>query len=161
MIQGMVARGGTNILEGLMWGWRVLSPGEPFTQGRSYGDPENSKYLILMTDGENWHQATSNHNKSSYHSFGYASRGRLGTTYTTSALVSQMNAKTLAACQNAKDTGIKVYTVAFRLSEGPTRTMLTQCASSAAEAYAASDGATLVRAFESIAREISQLRIAG
>jgi hypothetical protein len=160
-IQGMVAKGGTNILEGLMWGWRVLSPGEPFTEGRSYDDPENTKYLILMTDGENWHQAMSTHNKSSYHSFGYAANNRLGTTYTTSALVSQMNAKTLAACQNAKDVGIKVFTVAFRLSEGPTRTMLTSCASGPAEAHVASDGASLVRAFESIAREIAQLRIAG
>ncbi len=39
--------------------------------------------------------------------------------------------------------------------------MLASCASSAAEAYAASDGATLVQAFESIAREIAKLRIAG
>ena len=55
-----------------MWGWRVLSPEPPFTEGRDYTDPENTKYLVLMTDGENWHQAMSNHNKSSYHSFGYA-----------------------------------------------------------------------------------------
>ena len=78
-----------------------------------------------MTDGENWHQATSNHNKSNYHSFGYAVKGRLGTTYTNSALVAQMNTKTLAACQNAKAAGINVYTVAFRLDDATTRAMLT------------------------------------
>ena len=115
MIQGLIAKGGTNILEGLMWGWRVLSPEAPFTEGREYTDAENTKYLVLMTDGENWHQAMSNHNKSSYHSFGYAVKGRLGTTYTNTALVNQMNTKTLAACANAKAAGIKVYTVAFRL----------------------------------------------
>lgn len=161
MIGGMIAKGGTNILEGLMWGWRVLSPEAPFTEGRSYDDPENTKYLILMTDGENWHQAQSNHNKSSYHSFGYAVKGRLGTTYTNSALIAQMNSKTLAACSNAKAAGIKVYTVAFRLDEGPTRAMLASCASSTAEAFVASNGAALVLAFESIAREIAKLRIAG
>lgn len=162
MISGLTAKGGTNILEGLMWGWRVVSPEEPFTEGRPYDDKENTKYIILMTDGENWHQAMSNHNKSTYHSFGYAAKGRLGTTYTTSALLAQMNAKTLAACTNAKAAGIKVYTVAFRLDADPsTRAMLASCASSAGEAYAASDGTALVQAFESIAREIAKLRIAG
>ncbi|NJO32834.1 MAG: hypothetical protein HC869_06530 [Rhodospirillales bacterium] len=105
LIQTLQAKGGTNILEGLMWGWRVLSPEPPFTEGKAYDDPDNDKFLIVMTDGENWHQARSNHNKSSYHSFGYASNGRLGTTYTTSALVAKMTAKTLDACQNAKALG--------------------------------------------------------
>jgi Flp pilus assembly protein TadG len=161
MVQGLIAKGGTNILEGLMWGWRVLSPDPPFTEGRPYNGVENSKYLILMTDGQNWHQASSNHNKSTYHSFGYAVKGRLGATYTTSALIAQMNSKTLAACENAKYAGVKVYTVAFRLDDAATRTMLATCASSATAAYAAADGAALVSAFESIARDISKLRIAG
>jgi Flp pilus assembly protein TadG len=162
VIQTLAAKGGTNILEGVMWGWRVLSPEEPFTEGRPYTDPENTKYLIVMTDGENWHQAMSNHNKSSYHSFGYAAKGRLGTTYTTTALINQMNTKTLAACANAKAAGITVYTIAFRLEgDANTRAMLTSCASSSGEAYAASNGAALIQAFESIAREIAKLRIAG
>lgn len=162
LIAGLQAKGGTNILEGLMWGWRVLSPEPPFTEGKPYDDPDNEKFLIVMTDGENWHQARSNHNKSSYHSFGYASNGRLGTTYTTSALVAQMNTKTLAACENAKAAGIKVYTVAFRLdATSPTRAMLATCASGATETYVASDGQALIQAFESIGREIAKLRVAG
>ena len=115
LIQSMQAKGGTNILEGLMWGWRVLSPEPPYTEGRPYDDQENDKFLILMTDGENWHQARSNHNKSSYHSFGYAANNRLGKTYTTSALVAQMDTKTLAACQNARPPGSRSLPVAFRL----------------------------------------------
>jgi Flp pilus assembly protein TadG len=162
LIQGMQAKGGTNILEGLMWGWRVLSPEPPFTEGRPYDDPDNDKFLILMTDGENWHQARSNHNNSSYHSFGFASNKRLGETYTTSALVAQMNAKTLAACQNAKAAGVKVYTVAFRLDAGSAaRQMLATCATNANQAYVASDGQALIQAFESIGREIARLRVAG
>jgi hypothetical protein len=38
----MRAKGSTNMLEGLMWGWRVLSPEEPFTHGRPYSDRENT-----------------------------------------------------------------------------------------------------------------------
>jgi Flp pilus assembly protein TadG len=162
LVKTLQAKGGTNILEGVMWGWRVLSPEPPFTEGKPYDDPENDKFLIVMTDGENWHQARSNHNKSSYHSFGYAANGRLGTTYTNTALVAQMNTKTLAACQNAKAAGIKVYTIAFRLeAASPTRTMLANCASGPTETYVASDGQALIHAFESIGREIARLRVAG
>jgi Flp pilus assembly protein TadG len=161
MIGGLQAKGGTNILEGPMWGWRLVSPEAPYTEGRSYDAQENTKYIVLMTDGENWHQASSNQNKSTYHSFGYAVKGRLGTTYTTSALVSQMNTKTLAACANAKTAGIKVYTIAFRLASGPTRDMLATCASSLTNAYVASDGTSLISAFESIGRDIAKLRGAG
>jgi Flp pilus assembly protein TadG len=162
LIQTLQAKGGTNILEGVMWGWRTLSPELPFTEGRAFSDKENIKYLILMTDGENWHQARSNHNKSTYHAFGYAAKGRLGTTVTTTALVQEMNAKTQAACTNAKAAGIKVYTIAFRLEGNPTTTaMLQGCASDATAAYTASNGTALIQAFESIGREIAKLRVAG
>jgi Flp pilus assembly protein TadG len=162
LIQTMQAKGGTNILDGLMWGWRVLSPEPPFTEGRPYDAQDNDKFLILMTDGENWHQARSNHNKSSYHSFGYASNKRLGTTYTTSALVAQMDAKTLTACANAKAAGLKIYTVAFRLdANSSSGQLLASCATSANQAYVASDGTALIQAFESIGREIARLRVAG
>jgi Flp pilus assembly protein TadG len=162
LIKVMPAKGGTNIMEGVMWGWRVLSPELPFNEGRSYTEKDNIKYLIVMTDGENWHQARSNHNKSSYHSFGYAANKRLGTTYTTSALVGEMNTKTLAACTNAKAAGIKVFTIAFRLEGNPTTTaLLADCASSKAQAYAASNGASLIQVFESIGSEIARLRVAG
>lgn len=162
LIQSMTAKGGTNIMEGVMWGWRVLSPDAPFTEGRLFSDKENIKYLIMMTDGENWHQARSNHNKSSYHAFGYAANGRLGSTYTTSALIGAMNTKTQAACTNAKAAGIKVYTIAFRLEGNPTTTaLLANCASGAGQAYVASSGAALISVFESIGREIASLRVAG
>ncbi len=162
LIRGMQAKGGTNIMEGIMWGWRVLSPGSPFTEGRPYDDNDNDKFLIVMTDGENWHQARSNHNKSSYHAFGYASKGRLGTTYTSSALVSEMNARTLAACTNAKAKGIKVFTIAFRLESNPTTTsLLANCATGPAQAHVASDGSALIQVFESIGREIARVRVSG
>jgi len=162
LIKSMQAKGGTNIMEGEMWGWRVLSPEAPFTEGRPYEDKDNDKFLIVMTDGENWHQARSNHNKSTYHAFGYAAKGRLGSTYTSTALVSQMNTKTLAACTNAKAAGIRVYTIAFRLESNPTTTaLLANCASGPAEAYVAGNGTALIQAFESIGREIARVRLAG
>ena len=161
-LDSMVAQGYTNITEGLMWGWRVLSPEAPFSEGRPSDDGNNKKYLILMTDGANTYPDASNHNKSRYGSFGYGVKGRLGTTYQSSAYVSQMTEKTLQACANAKAAGIIVYTVAFRLENDPaTKSLLSQCASGTGKAYAASGGDGLVQAFQSIGRSISQLRIAG
>jgi Flp pilus assembly protein TadG len=160
-ISSLIAKGNTNIGEGLAWGWRVLSPVEPFTEGRAYDAPNNDKIIILMTDGANTYTSASNHNKSRYGAFGYGAAGRLGTTYTNSGYVSRMNQKTLAVCANAKAAGIRIYTVAFRLESDPaTLSLLQTCASEASKAFRASDGAALVSAFQRIGTEISKLRVA-
>ncbi|MDX2156826.1 MAG: pilus assembly protein TadG-related protein [Hyphomicrobiaceae bacterium] len=156
------AKGSTNIPEGVAWGWRVLSPEAPFTEGRAYDTPANEKIMIVMTDGANTYSSYSNHNKSWYAAHGYGASGRLGTTYSSSAYVTRMNEKTLTACANAKAAGVKIYTVAFRLESDPTTLSLLQsCASEASMAYRAGNGASLIAAFERIGTEISKLRIAG
>ncbi len=33
-----MARGSTVLPEGLMWGWRVMSPNQPFPEGAAYTD---------------------------------------------------------------------------------------------------------------------------
>src|SRR5262249_6833570 len=48
-ISAMVAGGNTVIPEGIAWGWRVLSPGAPFTEGAAYSDSDTIKFLILLT----------------------------------------------------------------------------------------------------------------
>jgi Flp pilus assembly protein TadG len=161
-IDGMVANGFTNIGEGLMWGWRLLSPGAPFTQGRPWNDPQNQKVIVLMTDGENtYSRYSSNHNWTFYGAFGYAAKGRLGGTNSSTAILNQMNAKTRTACVNAKESGVIVYTIAFRLeSNAATRALLAECATDSSKAFTASDGAALYNTFQAIGREISQLRVA-
>ncbi len=58
--------------------------------------------------------------------------------------------------------GSRFFSVAFRLDAGSTaREMLASCATSANQAYVASDGQALIQAFESIGREIARLRVAG
>ena len=162
-VDAMVANGSTNIGEGLMWGWRLLSPGAPFTQGRPWNEPHNQKIIVLMTDGENTYtRYTTNHNWTFYGAFGYGAKGRLGGTNSSTALLNQMNAKTRAACTNAKANGIIVYTIAFRLGvSAETRALLAECATDTSKAFTASDGAALYNTFQAIGREISQLRVAG
>jgi Flp pilus assembly protein TadG len=161
-IDSLAASGNTNIGEGLMWGWRVLSPGEPFTGGREDATPKNTKIIILMTDGQNTYTTTSNHNKSTYGAFGYASKNRLGAVYTTSAIRTKMDDHLKTACTNAKATGIMIYTVAFRL-EGDTNTqnLLKACASANDKYFAASSGSVLITTFQTIARQLTQLRVTG
>ena len=49
----MVANGGTHINWGAIWGWRIISPDEPFTEGASYGTADSTKAVIILTDGAN------------------------------------------------------------------------------------------------------------
>ncbi len=52
-IDAMEPGGFTNVQAGIVWGWRTLSAGEPFTAGRGYDEQENDKYIIVLTDGNN------------------------------------------------------------------------------------------------------------
>ena len=157
-IDGMVASGWTNILQGTTWGWRVLSPDLPFTEGRGATE-ENRQYLVIMTDGENTYQKRSNHNQSMYGAFGYTSQGRLPT----GSPAGEMDDKTIAACANAKAAGITIFTVAFReaATNAAARRVLSSCASTEGHALTATDGVGLRHAFEDIGRQITKLRIAG
>jgi len=160
-IESMRANGLTNIHEGVMWGWRVLSPGEPFTEGRAYDARDNSKVMIVMTDGENTHGGRNNENMSEYTAYGYAKNGRLrAPTNNTGRLQDAMDEKTAAACSNAKAQGIVVYTIAVGVRNQGTLRMLEQCATSTSRAFSIDDGDALTAVFEAIAGEINKLRIA-
>ena len=154
------AYGGTNIHEGIMWGWRVLSPGEPFTQGKAYSDKGNRKIIVLMTDGANFHGAFNNFNKSWYSAYGYAAENRLGSNLnSTSKLVGAMNNRTLEACTNAKAAGILIYTIAFDIDDKDTVDLLRSCATNPAMAYDTDTTSQMAAAFEDIANKLGELRL--
>ena len=159
-INAMQAYGGTNIVEGLMWGWRLLSPEEPFAEGKSYTEENNTKIILLMSDGQNFHLGSSTHNQSWFNAFGYHAQGRLGSpSNSTSALRATMNARTEQACVNAKAAGIVIYALALEISDQSTEDMLRDCASGSSKFFTLDDSDTLDEVFEAIAKEISKLRI--
>lgn len=178
-ITAMQANGYTNITEGLMWGWRVLSPGAPFTDGRAYGTSDNAKIIVLMTDGENTYnpylQADTNPGsstyagtflKSSYGAWGYIAENHLGTTSTTSQDVfDKLNAKTAAACTAAKAAGIRIYTVGFEINSSTSSDpeaaldLLENCATATSMYFDAQDEDALEDAFSAIGDDLSQLRL--
>lgn len=180
----------TNIPQGLIWGWHVVSPGEPFTEGRAKDAKDNLKVIVVMTDGENTYSSSSNSNRSQYGAFGYGQvmngtgtkPGRIfdATTKTTKSAsenryVEAMNETTANICENAKSDGrypdgtdgILIFTIAFDVRNGsPVKKLLEDCASygiadpTAKLYYDAQSKEQLAAAFGSITEEISSLRIA-
>lgn len=168
-ITAMDAKGYTNIHEGLMWGWRTLSPGAPFTEGVSYDTPNVRKYIILMTDGANTINGRDDtHNNSDYSAYGYASNNRLdedSDDMSGGQLKNEMDDRLEEACENAKNDDpdhpqkITIFTIAFQVNEQATLSRLRDCATSPDMAKIASSGTDLENTFRSIAQELGPLRL--
>jgi hypothetical protein len=174
--------GGTNQAEGLAWGWRVLSPTAPFTEGAAYG-PGVRKVIVLMSDGENTNVGSDPvlmSDYSAYHHLGlwseYADgnplgqlisgivRGILPPQYRRSIsssnnYVTYVNSREAALCTNIKNAGIEIYTVIFRETDQATEDLMRDCASSDAHFYRADNAQELAEAFDAIGTGIGQLRL--
>lgn len=176
-ISNMKAAGGTNIAEGLAWGWRVISPGAPFTKvtGVSgkiadntiapYNDARWQKYLVLMTDGENdsmYRDSNGNSFPDSYSKSGYNAYGRgtqdltnnrYGST-TETGFKTAMDNNLDTLCSAIKNAGITIYTTAFNISSTNVETRLKNCASKP-EYYAKSTtSANLATFFNGIGEQV-------
>ena len=77
-IDRMEPTGNTNVPEGTAWGWRVVSGGEPFTEGRPDDEKGNDKVIIVLTDGANTYgdlgSTDDAGNKSTYAAYGYVGK---------------------------------------------------------------------------------------
>jgi len=172
-IQGMIARGSTVIPSGLGWGWRVLSPTAPFTEGVPYSEQRVAKALILLTDGRNQVEGNIGHNNSFYSAYGYAAEGHLGNT-NGSETREVLDGKTTALCNAIKanmddiigDQDIYIYTLTFQVDDAATRTLMQNCATPPDECpgdqcyFDSPTASDLEDAFESIALGLNKLRVA-
>ena len=158
-IEAMTASGSTAIPAGLAWGWRVISPSEPFSEGAQYDDEDYIKAIVLLTDGQNSvGGGNGNHNGSYYNAFGYAQSGHIGAVNGNEA-ESVLNDKTAELCSNIKDEGVLIYTVTFQLSDGPIKDLMRDCASSTSMYFDSPNNSELEDVFEEIAVGLSKLRI--
>jgi Flp pilus assembly protein TadG len=137
-IDAMQPDGGTNVPEGLAWGWRAVSGGEPFSEGRPDSEKGNDKVVIVLTDGANTYYTPGSlgyadpaGNKAIYAADGYMVPGYnggstarlfLGTDsavgkfdYSNGNYTTAMNEHMAALCSNAKAAGVLVMTVALDL----------------------------------------------
>jgi Flp pilus assembly protein TadG len=130
-IDDMIPSGYTNITIGLVWAWHLLSPTEVFADGVAYNTENLTKYIILLSDGDN-------------------TRNRFGDSSST------MNNRTEDACTNIKTAGIKIYTV--RLIDGNS-TLLRDCATKTSMFYEVEDSSALSGVFNAIGSEIASLHL--
>ena len=171
-INAMVADGNTVIPEGLAWGWRLISPAAPFTEGSAYGQKDVIKVIILLTDGANdigeGVSRISNGPFGTYFTaYGYkkipASNNQLGADALTT-----LNNKTTQVCNNIKadkdgdpnTTDILLYTISFDVTAQSIKTLLQNCASDPSKYFNSPSNEALASAFESIAAGLNQLRLA-
>lgn len=68
-IDNMAPLGGTNVPEGVAWGWRSISGGAPFTEGRPDAEKGNDKVMIVLTDGANTYYTPTSVIAASYSNF--------------------------------------------------------------------------------------------
>lgn len=152
--------GGTNTSQGLMWGWRILSPEAPFTEGASYETKDLRKVIVLMTDGYN--QLVGNNSGgpvlSDYSSYGYAKGGHFPVE-TISGGRDYINERLTEACSNIKAQGILIYTVLFGTLGEETKQLYRNCATEPAMAFSAKSADGLKNAFLYIGQAVSGLRL--
>lgn len=129
-IDDMQPDGNTNVSIGLQWAWHSLTAGEPLTQAAA---PANdlSKYIILMTDGENTENRWTKNSSS-------------------------IDARTAATCTAVKAAGIKIYTI--RVINGDAN-LLRNCASDPSMYYDVQNASQLTSVFNSIGATLAQLHL--
>jgi hypothetical protein len=176
-IKAMSPQGYTNIHQGAIWGYHMLSPTQPLNEAQGY-DTSTVKVMILMTDGANTVNAynASNMNRAKgYMAYGYPGpapyNGRIySNTYPTPSsdaqVTSAMDSRALETRTQAKKpvaTGepdkIVIYTIGLNAPNQKTIDLLKNCATDINHAFFPNDPADLTATFKLIADQLSNLRL--
>ena len=138
-IKSLNAGGGTAGHLGVAWSWYLVSEhwDDVFTGSSTplpYAEPDSTKVVILMTDGE-------------FNAEIFPEQGN-------------SNAQARSLCDNMKAAGVKVYSVALSAPKSG-REVLNYCASGPDFYFNPDSAAELRDAYRKIATSISDLRISG
>ena len=153
-INALTAYDDTYIAEGLIWGWRVLSPNAPFADGAAYNSG-TKKILILMTDGFNTNEPDPNL-EYPWNSWAAYGPGQYANDWANDGTADN-NTKTV--CQNIVNAGITVYTIAFQVNNPNIQSILLNCATTPTNYYNATDIVSLSGAFKSIGGSLTQAHL--
>lgn len=181
-IKNMAPQGYTNIHQGAIWGYHMLSSTAPLVEAQGY-DTSTVKVIILMTDGENTVRSyeSGNMNKADgYQAYGYPGapvssgtpyNGRIySTNYPTpssdSEVTAAMDDRTLETCAQAKKPvasgepdKIVIYTIGLNAPNQKTIDLLDDCATDTDHSFFPTDPADLTATFKLIADQLSNLRL--
>jgi hypothetical protein len=161
-INAMAALGPTLIAEGLDWGWRAISPGEPLTKVEAtsgipaatispYNDVRWQKTVVLMTDGDNDLSAGSyGYNGTIYSSYGRGreilATNRFGSTSDANKMT-ELDNQMLAVCSKIKAQNISLYVTSFGTGVSATTKARLQSCATKPENYANSVSNADLQAF--------------
>ena len=157
-IDDLYASGSTLGNLGMAWGYRVVSPAEPFDEGSAYSDEKWQKAVVMMTDGDNYIN-------SHYSGYGGFTQHNVD--------VNDLNDRLEETCANMKAKDILVYTITFSYQTGTsggvpvyniddsTREVYERCATEPSKYYDALGQEELIDVFETISRELSNVHIKG
>jgi hypothetical protein len=181
-IKEMSPQGYTNIHQGAIWGYHMLSSTAPLTEAQGY-DTSTVKVIILMTDGENTVNGydSNNMNKADgYMPYGYPGapvatgvpyNGRIYSTdvptpASDADVTEAMDDRTLETCAQAKKpvaTGepdkIVIYTIGLNAPNQKTIDLLDDCATDEDHSFFPTDPSELTATFKLIADQLSNLRL--
>ena len=150
-VQSLQPIGGTYHDSGMVWGVRLLSPDGMFADENAAAPNARpiSRHIIFMTDGE----MSANMGNLSFQGYEWIMKRVGGTSDAT--LTDRHNNRFLQLCEKAKAKNITVWVVGFGVA---LNNQLTTCAT-AGKAFQANNAAQLNEQFQSIARQISKLRL--
>lgn len=137
-VDAMSAAGSTNQTIGLSWAWQSLTPGIPLSAPALPADTK--RVIILLSDGLNtqnrWNGDGSNQS-------------------------SAVDARMTEVCGNVKGDNITVYTVFVDLNgTSGNSSVLEDCATDSSKYFDLTTSGAIVTAFDQIATEITNLRVA-
>ena len=150
-IDSLTVGGETYLPSGITWGWNMLTEDAPLTAAQSQAlikSKGGKKVLVIMTDGTNTMAPTS----INAGPHGSSSSGPYRNTPYANTLTAEL-------CHNIKSDDIDVYTVLFDVTDATVETLLRDCASTPSKSYVANDARELIAAFDSIAKQLAQVRI--
>jgi len=137
-VTSMTAGGSTNQPIGLAWGWQAQTNNAPLTSGTLPDD--TSQYIILLSDGLNtqdrWYGDGSNQSTS-------------------------VDNRMSSLCTAAKAAGIVIYTIYVDLNGTQGNSdVLQNCATDSSKYFDLKSSGAIITTLNSIAQEITQLRVA-
>jgi Flp pilus assembly protein TadG len=147
-VTGMSPNGSTNQPIGLVLGWLSLVGGGPFPAAPVMDTAHYTynQYIILLSDGLNTQDR-------------WQGDGSTTNTGVDSRMYYNSGSTVSGTCKNAKDAGIKIYTVQVDTGGDPTSTLLQNCASDPTMFFKLTSSSDIVTTFQQIGTALANLHL--
>ena len=154
-INAMQAHGNTQGNAGMIWGYRMISPEPPFTEGSEWGSERWTKAVIMMTDGDNTMDGTYSYHWASAKNDIVVDKG-------TAPLGLNQRFSEVCDALKAQEPPVLIYTIVFKSENevsAANKQFYEDCATNPSMYFDAPTQADLQQTFRHIAQELSNLHL--